>query len=69
MIGVDKALEFILKQIVPGEAEKVPILDALDRVLAEDIYSEANVPPFDNSTIRIKQPHLNGQGQWPGRHL
>jgi molybdopterin molybdotransferase len=51
MISVDEALEFILKQIEPGAAEKVTILDALDRVLAEDIYSDVNVPPFDNSTM------------------
>jgi molybdopterin molybdotransferase len=51
MISVDEALEFILKQIVPRSAEQVPILDALDRVLAEDVYCEVDVPPFDNSTM------------------
>ena len=51
MISVDEALEFILQQIVPREAEKVTILDALDRVLAEDIHSEVNVPPFDSATM------------------
>ena len=51
MISTDQALAFILKQIQPGAAEKVTVLDALDRVLAEDVYSEANVPPFDSSTM------------------
>jgi molybdopterin molybdotransferase len=51
MISVDDALAYILKHFEPGKAEKVEILDALDRVLAEDIHSDVNVPPFDNSTM------------------
>jgi len=51
MISVDEALEYVLKHFQPLEPEKVEILDALDRVLAEDVYSDMDIPPFDNSAM------------------
>lgn len=51
MIGVDEARERILARFHPLEPERVPILEALDRVLAEDIYSDIDIPPFDNSAM------------------
>ena len=51
MISVDEALERILEHFKPLEPERVNILDALDRVLAEDVYSDVDVPPFDNSAM------------------
>jgi len=51
MISVDEALERILKHFRPLEPERVNILDALDRVLAEDVYSDMDIPPFDNSAM------------------
>ena len=51
MISVDEALEYVLKQFEPLEPEEVEILDALDRVLAEDVYSDVDIPPFDNSAM------------------
>lgn len=51
MISVDEALEYVLKHFVPLEPEEVEILDALDRVLAEDVYSDMDIPPFDNSAM------------------
>ncbi len=51
MISVDEALEYILKHFEPLEPEEVEILDALDRVLAEDVYSDMDIPPFDNSAM------------------
>ena len=33
------------------EFEKVAILEALDRVLAEEIFSDEDIPPFDNSAM------------------
>lgn len=51
MISVDEALDYILKQFEPLEPERVEILDALDRVLAEDIYSDVDIPPFDNAAM------------------
>ena len=51
MISVEEALAYILKHFQPLEAEQVPLLDALDRVLAQDVISEMNVPPFNNSAM------------------
>ncbi len=51
MISVDEARERILEHFQPLEPEKVPILEALDRVLAEDIYSDIDIPPFSNSAM------------------
>ena len=51
MISVEEALEKILGYIdVLGEEQK-PILDSMGQVLAEDIYSDINVPPLDNSAF------------------
>ncbi|HID62359.1 MAG TPA: molybdopterin molybdotransferase MoeA, partial [Anaerolineae bacterium] len=33
------------------DPEEVEILEALDRVLAEDVYSDMDIPPFDNSAM------------------
>ncbi|MBM4430287.1 MAG: molybdopterin molybdenumtransferase MoeA, partial [Chloroflexi bacterium] len=51
MISVDEALEYVLKHFEPLEPEEVEILDALDRVLADDVYSDVDIPPFDNSAM------------------
>jgi len=51
MISVEEALAYILKHFSPLEPERVPMLDALDRVLVEDIVAERNVPPFNNSAM------------------
>jgi molybdopterin molybdotransferase len=51
LISVEEALAEILRHVHPLEAERVPILDALDRVLVEEIVSDIDVPPFDNSAM------------------
>ncbi len=51
MISVDEARERILRYFHPLEAEKVSILEALNRVLAEDVYSDIDIPPFANSAM------------------
>lgn len=51
MIGVEEALSFILSHFEPLEPETVYILEALDRVLAEDIFSDVAIPPFDNTSM------------------
>jgi molybdopterin molybdotransferase len=49
MLTVEEALEKILARIEPLGSEKVSILDALGRVIAEDIYTLRDIPPLDNS--------------------
>jgi molybdopterin molybdotransferase len=51
MISVDEALAYILKHFKPLEPETVPLFDALDRVLTQDIVSDINIPPFNNSAM------------------
>ncbi len=49
MITVEEALGRILPYIEPLGSEKVSILDALGRVIAEDIDANRDIPPLDNS--------------------
>jgi molybdopterin molybdotransferase len=51
MISVEEALAHVLTHFHPLEPERVPLLDSLDRVLSEDIVSDMNVPPFNNSAM------------------
>jgi len=51
MISVEEALEKILKEVNVLEAAPVPILESLGQVLAEDIKSDINIPPLDNSAM------------------
>jgi molybdopterin molybdotransferase len=51
MISVHDALTMILDTIAPLAGERVSILHAVGRVLAEQIRSEREVPPFANSAM------------------
>jgi molybdopterin molybdotransferase len=51
MITVAEAIEQILQTINPLGLERVNILDALGRVLGEDITAGRNIPPKDNSAM------------------
>jgi molybdopterin molybdotransferase len=51
VISVEQALDKILNNIHVLGDEKRTILDCLGQVLAEDIYSQINVPPRDNSAL------------------
>jgi molybdopterin molybdotransferase len=51
MISVHDALIAILDTVSPLAGERVGLLDAVGRVLAEDIRSEREVPPFANSAM------------------
>jgi len=49
MITVEEALDRILSHIQPLGFEKVSLLEAMGRVIAEDIYAHRDIPPLDNS--------------------
>lgn len=51
MMSVDEALENILRHITPLESQLIPITEALERVLAEDVGSTIDIPPFANSAM------------------
>ena len=51
MISVEQALDKVLNNIGILEEEESPILECLGQVLAEDVYSDIDVPPQDNSAM------------------
>jgi molybdopterin molybdotransferase len=51
VISVEQALEKILASLSVLEQEDRSILECLGQVLAEDIYSQIDVPPSDNSAL------------------
>jgi molybdopterin molybdotransferase len=51
VISVEEALERILANVKVLEPEQKPILECLGQVLAEDVYSELDIPPLDNAAM------------------
>ncbi|HSW56854.1 MAG TPA: gephyrin-like molybdotransferase Glp [Dehalococcoidales bacterium] len=51
MISVEQALDKVLSVIKPLETENSSLLNCLGQVLAEDVYSQIDVPPRDNSAL------------------
>src|SRR6266536_5268899 len=51
MIPVDAALHIVLKHTPSLGAEEVPLTEALGRVLAEDVSTDSDLPPFDRSAM------------------
>ena len=50
-LTVADALELVLARFEPLSAERVPLLDALDRILAEAVTAQDSLPPFPNSAM------------------
>jgi molybdopterin molybdotransferase len=51
MISFDKALALVLGEVTPLPAEDVALEQALGRVLAEDVASDQDLPPFDRAAM------------------
>jgi molybdopterin molybdotransferase len=51
MLSVEQALEQILEAFHPLESERVNIIEALGRVLAQDIHADVDIPPHSNSSM------------------
>ena len=51
LLSVEEAQHRVLDTIHVLEAETAPVLDALGRVLAEDVSADRDVPPLDNSAM------------------
>ena len=51
MIPVEKALEIVLAHTPTLPSEDVELAEALGRVLAEDVHSDVDMPPFDRSAM------------------
>jgi len=51
MLSVEEATQEVLKTFSPLEVESIPILEALGRVLAEDIHADMDIPPLPNTAM------------------
>jgi molybdopterin molybdotransferase len=51
MLSVESAQERVLSAFSPLEAERIPILEATGRVLAEDVRATGDIPPHANSSM------------------
>ncbi|MFZ5863950.1 MAG: gephyrin-like molybdotransferase Glp [Nitrospirota bacterium] len=51
LLAVDAALKTILSAVRPLGSERVPLREALGRVLAADLCAPRDVPPWDNSSV------------------
>ena len=50
-ISIQEAKEILLNEYVDTQLIELSILDSLDHVLAEDIESDMDMPPFDRSPL------------------
>jgi len=72
MISVEEAFEKILSYVEVLEPERRPILDCLGQVLAEDVYSDIDIPPLDNSAMdgyALRAEDTRGAGETSPRYL
>jgi len=51
MISVQEAIDIVLNQTTVSTPETVSVLEAGSYILAEDVYSDIAMPPFDKSTM------------------
>jgi molybdopterin molybdotransferase len=52
LLSVKQGLDFVLDNVEPlTGSERVPLRSALNRILAEEVVSSINVPPFPNSAM------------------
>lgn len=66
MLPMEQALERLLSQVQPlGLTESVSTSLALGRILAQDLVSPLDVPPYDNSAMdgyAVRMAELQGEG-------
>lgn len=51
ILSVEEALAMVLGAFGPLDVESIPILDALGRVLAEDVHAKGDIPPHANTAM------------------
>src|SRR5579859_2623593 len=51
MTTADQALQIVLDNVAPLGIERVSIMAALGRILAEEVHSPRDIPGFDNSAM------------------
>jgi molybdopterin molybdotransferase len=51
VLSVEEALDRVLSRVAPLATERVDLLSALDRVLAEPVQASLDIPPWPNSSM------------------
>ncbi len=51
LISFDKGLEIIKRFVVPLGTERIDLFHALNRTLAEDVFADVSMPPFNKSAM------------------
>lgn len=51
MISISEALKIIKKEVSALESEKIDLADSINRILAENIKADMDLPPFDRSQM------------------
>ncbi len=51
MVSYEEAINIITNSAMKLDTEKVPLRESLNRILAEDIISDIDMPPFDKSAM------------------
>ncbi len=69
MLSIEEAQQRILERVTPLRAERVPVVEAAGRVLAEDIVARLPLPPFDNSAMDGYAVRAADLGSGPGARL
>jgi len=68
LLSVSEAQRFILKDFKPTEPQKLPLEQASRRILAEDIFSSLDLPPFANSSMDGFAVHASDIGAATPEH-
>ncbi|MCX6248370.1 MAG: molybdopterin molybdotransferase MoeA [Bacteroidetes bacterium] len=51
MIPFEEAYDLVMKHVTPAGTERVNMPESQDRILAEDIFSDIDMPPFNKSAV------------------
>lgn len=72
MISLEEAKEILLKQVKAKDTEQISVFKAKDRILAEDVYSPIDNPPFPKSPLdgyAVRAEDLQGASKEQGIKL
>ena len=65
MISFEEAFDIVMESARPLGTETVPISDALNRILAQDVTSDMDMPPFNKSAPNSPLSRRSLQGTCP----
>jgi molybdopterin molybdotransferase len=67
MLTVEEALQAVLERSNPLPPRLLPLAEALDCVLAEDVTADLDSPPFDKALVdgyAVRSEDLQGEDRW-----